>query len=90
MNFWQRIVASSSLSTGTVWELLSNPKPTVVQPPNNTFSGTIISDGIDINIETEQFTVELQENNMEIFITQNSIEIYITEEPIEISISTEL
>lgn len=86
ITFYQRILNSSSLTSGSVWDLLSNPKPTVVQPPDITFDGIIVSDGIEINIEQNDMNIEIQENNIEILVEQPSFEVIVDETPLELAI----
>lgn len=87
MTAWIKLLAASRLSSGTAWQLISDPKAG---------GGVIVSDGIAVDLadspyEAEfqpmQIDVELSETAVAVEVADTAIEVEINPEPIELEIT---
>lgn len=78
MTAWARLLAASSLTTGTAWQLLGSPK---------TGSGLVINDGIDVRLGEFSVDVEVSELKIEVEVQEEKIEALVESDPIEVEVS---
>lgn len=54
--FYQRLLAASSLPSGTVWDLITHPR--------TGGTGLVVNDGISVELSTMTFDVEIDEQGL--------------------------
>jgi hypothetical protein len=87
MTAWQKLLAASSLTSGTAWQLISNPR---------IGSGVVVNDGIAVDVAEEPFLVELDAMQLDVELSDAAVEVELADavvvaeispEPIEVEIT---
>jgi len=59
--FYQRLLAASSLPSGTVWDLITHPR--------TVGTGLVVNDGISLELSTMTFDVEIDEQGLDVQVS---------------------
>ena len=78
MDAWETLLVNSTLSSGDAWEQLN------AQEGGGTSTYTILSDGLDVNMATNDSTVELDSTSFNVDVDVSDIIIDVDQSPIEV------
>lgn len=78
MDAWETLLVNSTLSSGDAWEHLN------AQEGGGTSTYTILSDGLDVNMATNDSTVELDSTSFNVDVDVSDIIIDVDQSPIEV------
>ena len=78
MTAWDHLLASSTLPAGTAWQLLTSPR-----------AGTVVSDGIAVDLSTPQFDLELSVDDLAVEVADGSVVAEVDDASIEVQLGTD-
>jgi hypothetical protein len=78
MTAWAALLAASSLSSGTAWQLLNSPRQG---------SGVVVNDGIAAEVAAMEVVAEMQDAPTVAEVLDTAIDAVVTVGPIEVEIS---
>lgn len=93
MNAWQNLLAASSLTVGSAWDLITNPKIGGFGNIYNTGAeaiidsspiGVTISSAVDVSIANTTLVVEINNTSVETIVSPDIIGIVVDTSPISI------
>lgn len=80
MMAWEALLAASSLTSGTAWELLTHPKE------GGGLVGTIISDGYFVEMPSTEILAEVVEMNVEIQLDNQPVSVELQTDAVEVEL----
>lgn len=78
MNAWEKLLAASQLTTGSAWDLLSNPK--------QGGAGLVINDGVAVEVAEMPVEVEVLLEQIEVALGDNTVIVEIEDREVEVEV----
>lgn len=80
MKAWDQLLANSSLSGGTAWQLLTNPK--------TGGTGVVLNDGFIVELGDSQFAVEVSAMEIEVEVVIQELIAEVQDKSVLVDVST--